>query len=156
MIRPARRDEAAFLSDLALRSKAHWGYSAEFLAACRDELALSADAIAAGEVFALEVEGCVLGFHSLEHVSDAVVELGHLFVEPKAIGAGHGRALIGHARREAERRGYRVMVIQGDPNAEGFYAAIGARRIGARESASVPGRQLPLFELPLDFSRPCP
>jgi GNAT superfamily N-acetyltransferase len=151
MIRRARRDEAAFLSDLARRSKAHWGYPAEFLAACREELTVSGD-----EAFALELEGRVLGFYTLEHVSDATVELGHLFVEPDAIGAGHGRALIEHARREAARRGYRTLVIQGDPNAEGFYEAMGARCVGTRESASIPGRELPVFELSLELSRPCP
>jgi hypothetical protein len=32
-------------------------------------------------------------------------------------------------------------------HAAGFYAAIGARAIGSRESASIPGRELPLYEL---------
>ena len=31
MLRPARPGEAAALSDLALRSKAHWGYDQAFL-----------------------------------------------------------------------------------------------------------------------------
>ncbi len=34
-IRPAQPEEAALLSDLALRSKAHWWYDADFLASCR-------------------------------------------------------------------------------------------------------------------------
>jgi len=77
--------------------------------------------------------------------------LGHLFVEPEEIGRGHGRALLSHARDEARRRGYRVLVIQGDPNAARFYEACGARRVGEKGSASIPGRLLPLFEL--DLSR---
>jgi hypothetical protein len=32
LIRPARSDESARLTAIALRSKAHWGYSAEFMA----------------------------------------------------------------------------------------------------------------------------
>ena len=32
-IREARPDEAELLSELAFRSKAHWGYDAEFLEA---------------------------------------------------------------------------------------------------------------------------
>ena len=33
VLRPARPEEAGLLSDLALRSKAHWGYPPDFLAA---------------------------------------------------------------------------------------------------------------------------
>ena len=35
VIRQARVDEARLLSDLALRSKAHWGYPPEFIECCR-------------------------------------------------------------------------------------------------------------------------
>ena len=47
-IRLARLDEAEQLTQLALRSKASWGYSEEFMAACRDELTLTAARLAAG------------------------------------------------------------------------------------------------------------
>ena len=39
-MRPAAPSQAAFLSDLALRSKACWGYDPAFLSACRDELTI--------------------------------------------------------------------------------------------------------------------
>ena len=42
MIRPARPEEAAALSDLALRAKAHWGYDNAFLKAYRAELTVTA------------------------------------------------------------------------------------------------------------------
>jgi hypothetical protein len=38
VIRAARPDEAAALTDLAMRSKAYWGYGASFLARCRAAL----------------------------------------------------------------------------------------------------------------------
>ena len=37
------------------------------------------------------------------------------------------------------------MIIQGDPNAKNFYLKVGAKLIGERESASIPGRYLPVF-----------
>jgi hypothetical protein len=55
--------------------------------------------------------------------------------------------MIADALRRSVARGFRVLEIQGDPNAARFYERVGARRIGERESASVPGRMLPLFEL---------
>ncbi|AGP39989.1 hypothetical protein SCE1572_39140 [Sorangium cellulosum So0157-2] len=151
MIRAARPEDAELLGALALRSKAHWGYSPEFLEACRAELSISPAYVAQHPTFVLSPGDEPLGFYTLEALSSTDVELSHLFVEPAEIGRGLGRALLSHAREEARRRGYRVLVIQSDPNAARFYEACGARRVGERRSASIPGRLLPLFEL--DLSR---
>ncbi len=148
-IRPARPGEAALLSALALRSKAHWGYDEAFMAACVDELSVAPDELTRRRAHVVTVEGEVVGFYTLDSLDARRVELGHLFVEPAWIGRGCGRALLEHARRTAGALGYRVMIIQGDPNAAAFYRAAGARRVGARPSDSVPGRTLPLFELEL-------
>lgn len=148
-IRPARSREAELLGDLAFRSKAHWGYSESFMSACRDELRVRRSAIEAGRVFVVEREGVAVGFYSLEDVGGGAVELGHLFVEPAAIGTGVGARLLRHACSTASELGWRRLLIQGDPHAERFYRRLGTRRIGQRESASIPGRQLPLFVIDL-------
>jgi GNAT superfamily N-acetyltransferase len=148
-IRRARAEEASRLSEIALRSKASWGYTAGFMQACRAELTVSAEEVAAGATFVAERGDRVAGFYSLERISDAVIELEHLFVEPETMGAGVGRALLEHACSRAAELGGCVLVIQSDPHAEAFYRARGAKRVGERESASVPGRWLPTLELPL-------
>ncbi|MFF2520343.1 GNAT family N-acetyltransferase, partial [Streptomyces sp. NPDC058086] len=66
LIRPARAMEAEVLSDLALRSKAHWGYDAEFLDACRDELAVGAHEVARRRATVADRDGHILGFTTLE------------------------------------------------------------------------------------------
>lgn len=149
MIRAAQASEAAALSDLAFRSKAYWGYSPEFMDACRVDLSISPDDVATQPTYVLEEDGRLVGFYSLMPLDPGRVELGHLFVDPTDIGQGHGRRLIEHAAAEARRRGWDVLVIQGDPNARLFYEACGAVRIGSSASASIPGRSLPLFELAL-------
>ena len=146
-IREARADERDKLSALAFRSKAHWGYSTEFMEACRDELSVDADQIESAWV--IERAGEVLGFYGLDDLGGRRVELDFLFVEPRAIGEGLGRALMGHAIETARDGGFEVMEIQGDPNAERFYLAAGAVRVGDKPSASIPGRVLPLFEIAL-------
>ncbi|XYH99266.1 N-acetyltransferase family protein [Sorangium sp. So ce1128] len=151
MIRAARPEDAELLGALALRSKAHWGYSREFLEACRAELSISPAYIAQHPTFVFLRGDERLGFYTLEALSSTEVELGHLFVEPAEIGRGLGRALLAHAREEARSRGYRVLVIQSDPNAARFYETCGARHVGEKPSASIPGRLLPVFEL--DLSR---
>jgi hypothetical protein len=70
-----------------------------------------------------------------------------LFVEPDAIGTGVGAALFRHAVRRAASGGTTVLSIDADPNAAGFYVAMGAVRVGESPSASIPGRVLPRLEV---------
>jgi GNAT superfamily N-acetyltransferase len=151
-IRPARFDELAPLTQLALRSKAVWGYAEQFMAACREELTLTKGDL--GELFVKEVDSQVVGLYSLQHLSATHVELGYLFVEPAQLRRGHGKDLILDAVRRGAAAGYTTLVIQGDPHAVDFYVAVGAKQIGTRESDSVPGRFLPLFALDLKQSWP--
>ena len=148
-IREAFPDEARLLSDLALLSKAHWGYSQDFLDSCRPELTVDPAQIGSDSYqYYAAVEGdVIIGFYALERLSDDDYKLEAIFVEPKRIGTGIGRALIKHATRMLSQRGATRLIIQGDPNATQFYVAAGGRQIGARESASIPGRHLPLFEI---------
>jgi hypothetical protein len=44
-IREALTEETESLSHLAFRSKGYWGYSQDFMAACRSELAVDASRI---------------------------------------------------------------------------------------------------------------
>ncbi len=149
MIRSAQTSEAAHLSRLAMRSKAYWGYSAEFMEACRDELTLTSAYVQVTPTYVAEFDGAVVGFYTLARMSATEVVLGYLFVEPTAIGKGHGRALIEHAKSEARSLGYDTMVIPGDPNAERFYLAAGGRVVGTTPSESIPGRELPLLHIDL-------
>lgn len=150
-IRRAALHEAALLTDLALRSKAHWGYDAEFIADCRADLTLTPEYLGSHQVFVVEEQGIVTGFYSLERQAEADVELVHLFVEPCAIGAGYGKRLWLHAVETARGLGFQEIVISSDPFAESFYLAMGARRVGQVASAVREGRYLPLlrYRLPL-------
>ena len=145
MIRPARVEEARLLSDLALRSKAHWGYSAEFIEQCREELSYSEQQLRAEHMrfFVIESLQRVAGFYALKRLSANEMELEAMFVEPASIGEGFGRLLIDHAKSVASAMGAKRLVIQSDPYAQHFYVAAGGVVIGTRESASIPGRFLP-------------
>ncbi len=150
-IRQAKTGEAALLTELALRSKGHWNYDAEFLEDCRVDLTITPGYVASHPVFVVEERESLVGFYSLEKQADFDVELMHLFVEPSAIGGGHGKRLWQHAVETASQLGFRELVIGSDPHAEAFYKAMGARRVGEVASIVRPGRLLPLlrFTLPL-------
>ena len=150
-IREGRPSEAPFLSELAVRSKAYWGYPDEFMESCRAELAVDPALFSKDDIrcYVATDDDLILGFYSLGPLSEAAMELDGLFVEPGRIGHGVGRSLVQHATSVAAGRGARRLLIQGDPNATRFYHAAGARQIGVRESGSIAGRMLPLFEISL-------
>lgn len=149
VMRAAAPGEAEALTELAVRSKAYWGYSAGFMRTVRGELAVSETRIAGDEdeiVVALH-GGTIVGFYGLLRISESVLELDSLFVDPGSMGTGVGRALVEHASARAVALGAERILVQSDPYAEAFYLALGARRIGVRESGSIPGRFLPELEL---------
>ena len=54
-----------------------------------------------------------------------------------------------HAISTATNLEFETMLIQGDPHADAFYCAMGARKIGSKASESIPGRELPLYNIDL-------
>lgn len=150
-IREASTCEAEHLTELALRSKGHWGYDQQFLEDARIDLTLTPQYISSCPVFVIEDEGSIRGFYSLSGEGEDV-ELMHLFVEPTAIGRGYGKLLFQHAVETARRLNYKRLVIGSDPQALGFYEQMGARRVGEVASIVRPGRMLPLLHYSLHSS----
>ncbi|MCX2970924.1 MULTISPECIES: GNAT family N-acetyltransferase [Streptomyces] len=142
LIRPARATEAGILTELALRSKAHWGYDARFLKACRTELTVAADEVARRRAMVADRGGHILGFTTLEGEPPTGV-LGMMFVAPQVIGQGVGRLLFEHTVAAGRDLGFTQLTIDSDPHAEPFYRAMGAVRTGGVPSGSVAGRVLP-------------
>ena len=150
-LRRPRPNEAATLSDIGRRSKAHWGYDDAFMHASADELTVSAESLEdPSEYWQLaELDERIAGYIGVIPVAADTAEIEAMFVEPEFIGTGVGRHLFIAARDAARAQGYTCLSIQSDPYAAGFYEAMGAKRIGDRPSDSVPGRSLPLYELDL-------
>ena len=132
-----------------MRSKAYWGYDAEFMARCREELTVHEELFTDSSTFVAEADSKVVGFYTVEATDEGRMELSFLFVEPEAIGRGHGRALIEHAKEFVRSQGATTLQIQSDPHAATFYMAAGGRLVGTRSSTSIPGRTLPVFEIDL-------
>jgi GNAT superfamily N-acetyltransferase len=141
-LRPALPGEAGPLSELALRSKGHWGYPADVLEACRGELTLTPRDLAEQRATVAELAGRVAGFYLLAG-GPPEAELAQMFVDPDHIGGGVGRALWTHAVTTAAALGVERITIDADPHAEAFYLAMGAVRVGEVASESIPGRVLP-------------
>jgi len=151
MIRLVSLNEVEKISQLALASKAHWGYSKEFMQACKDELTYTKEMIENDEyVFYLkESNKTIVGFYVLKKLNCDEVELEALFLDPLFIKKGFGQELLNHAKEESVNIGIKLMHIQSDPYAQDFYEKAGAKLISKKESGSVIGRYLPLLTLEL-------
>lgn len=144
-IRRATPGEAEKLTRIAHAAKRHWGYPEGWIALWKEALTITPDFIASNEVYVASVTDEVAGFYALLDHGDKVT-LEHLWVMPQYIGRGVGGALFDHAVKAARAMGAATMEIESDPNAEGFYKRMGARRI--RElSSEIEGkpRVLPLL-----------
>ena len=137
-IRPAAESEASILSDLVMRAKSHWGYSAETLERWRPELAVSPTDVRERPTFVAMAAAEIVGFYSLRP-SRAAWELDNLWVLPRFMHQGVGRALLAHALATAARGGATEVTVDADPNAESFYLECGAVRRG-EVPAPIPGQ----------------
>lgn len=144
-IRRALPEEAAALTELALRSKAHWGYDDVFISRCRDSLTITGDEIHRYPVFAATDDDAVIGYYALA-LDPPACELVALFVEPTYIREGIGMRLWSHAVATARAVGCKSMRIESDPNSEAFYLDMGAHVIGQVLSEVEDGRLLPLLQ----------
>lgn len=139
--RSARPEEAAALTELVLRSKAHWGYSDEFMAKCREELTIHPEDVVTNRTTVAVVGERTVGVAMVTGEPPGG-ELDMLFVEPDVIGQGIGGKLFRHMAESARGWGFESLELSADPFAEPFYEAMGAVRIGSEPSGSIPGRML--------------
>lgn len=143
-LRAATEQEAGILTELAMRSKAHWGYSDAFMERCRPLLTVTPDYVRQNHPFVACVGDTIRGLYALRE-SNGELELDLLFVDPGHMGSGVGAELLAHALERAASMGHSQLVVESDPQAEQFYIRMGAIRIGERSSAVEAGRRLPLL-----------
>jgi GNAT superfamily N-acetyltransferase len=135
--RPAKTEDAARLTGIALAGKAYWNYPAEWLELWRQDLVVTPAYIRAEPVSVGECEGLIVGFTGLSS-GEHGRHIEHLWLEPRYIGCGFGRRLFEEAVRLAREEAVAELFVESDPNAEGFYLKMGAERMG-QEVYFLPG-----------------
>ena len=128
-IRRADPKEADTLTEIAHAAKRHWNYPESWIQRWQADLTITREFITTHEVFAATIHGEIVGCCALV-VTDSLAEIEHMWIRPEQMGSGVGRALFKHARARAIDRGANVLELSADPYAEGFYARMGAKRIG--------------------------
>ncbi len=148
-ILPVNPEQADELTRIALAAKAHWGYPKRWMEVWAPELTFRPEYFMENESWeAVEGESPIAFYTLQDKDGDAWIE--NLFVFPEFIGKGIGKMLFLHATELARQRGYKILQLESDPNAVGFYQKMGMYKIGERRS-QVDGqpRSLPMMEMKL-------
>lgn len=142
----AKPGDAGGLTEIAFAAKRHWGYPERWIERWKGFLTISAEFIARNETYVAWVDGRAAGFYGLV-AQQGRISLEHLWVLPKFMRKGIGKALFNHAVRRASALGFESIVIESDPNAEEFYKRMGARVVGVNVSELDGGerRELPML-----------
>ena len=131
------------LNEISLESKAFWGYPEDWLNSWEDELTINQTHIENHQTFKLVHEDCTIGFCVIEQHGDEC-HISHMWVIPKYIGWGFGKVLLEESIKRGVHSPCKIMV-ESDPNAEGFYKKYGFHTIDQVESYPK-GRYLPVME----------
>ena len=153
VVRPLGPEEADRRLDalvaLVLRSKASWGYDEDFMTRFA-ATSVTRELVGPRRVSLVALAG-------QREVGLAVVDdegsrawLEDLWVEPTLFTRGVGRALFAASLDVVRGWGRSILELESDPNAEGFYLAMGATRTATRPSSLAPDRPLPLLRYELD------
>ena len=143
----ARGSDAAHLTRISRAAKRHWGYPEKLLRLWQRDLTVTPGFIERHPVYRAVYRGKAVGFYAISGTGNAR-QLEHMWVHPRYIGAGVGRALFAHLLRRLRTMQVRRLDVLSDPNAEGFYRRMGARQVGVVPSTPE-GRVLPLLRLTL-------
>ncbi|MBD5779975.1 GNAT family N-acetyltransferase [Pelagicoccus sp. NFK12] len=129
----AQPQQAKVLSDLAIESKGHWGYSKEQLDIWRKDLKIEEEEITQNLVRTILAEGELVGFFSIKREKNEDV-LDHLWLLSKAIGRGIGNQAFKKIKEDCMNLKIEEFTVISDPDAEGFYLKQGCVRVGEVES----------------------
>ena len=145
MIVSAKHTDTKMLTEIALNSKAFWGYEAAIIESWRTDLTVTKAMISECEVHKFKYNEDVAGFYILNPPTEKTIELEMLFVLPEFIGKGIGKRLLDHSIQKARELNISFMTLLADPNAVPFYASQGFETVAKKES-SISGRFLPIMQ----------
>ena len=149
LIRRVTPTEADILTKVAISAKRYWNYPERWMEIWIPQLTFSPEYFEANESWAAVFEGTPIAFYTWQD-RNSIAWIENLWVSAEYIGAGVGKQLFHHALTRSRESGYKVLRLESDPNARGFYEKMGMWKIGEHQ-AEVDGqpRMIPVMEIEL-------
>lgn len=148
MIQIASTKDIELLTNIALISKAYWGYPNELIESWRSDLTVTPKMIEDAFVYKFVQNNKIAGFYILNQPIKNNIELEMLFILPEFIEKGIGKELLLHAFEKARKLNINKLTLLADPNAVDFYKSQGFIIIDKKES-TIPNRFLPIMQADL-------
>lgn len=145
-IESAQKDDHIILSDITYKAKAFWGYEKAQLEKWQEDLTISPEYITANDTYKLRLQEKIIGYYSVIKVEKETLKLDNIFVLPEYIGKGYGKILMRDCISKAKSEGFKKIILDAEPKAEGFYKKIGFETINQLQS-SIAERFLPQMKL---------
>jgi GNAT superfamily N-acetyltransferase len=148
----ATPDQAEILTQIAFAAKRHWGYPERWIQIWSPLLTIEPEFIGQHETYVAWMDKEPVGFCAIS-LKGKKASVEHLWVLPEYIGKGIGAALFNLMLSRCKDLGIRVLEIESDPNAQGFYERMGAKKVG-EVVGEVDGqpRMLPVLEMKIKKS----
>ena len=149
LIRRVIPDEADVLTKIAISAKRYWNYPEQWMEIWIPQLTFGSEYFEVNESWAAEMDGIPIAFYTWQD-RKGIAWIENLWVSSEYIGTGVGKQLFQHASIRSRESGYKIMQLESDPNARGFYEKMGMRKIG-EHPAEVDGqpRTIPVMEIEL-------
>jgi len=128
-IRPVAAGEGERLREITAAAKGFWGYDPVRVREWAAALDLSPGRLAAACAYVAELDRRAVAWAEILPPAGGVCVLEHLWVEPALIRRGLGSLLFRFAAGRARELGATALEWEAEPNALGFYRALGGRHL---------------------------
>jgi GNAT superfamily N-acetyltransferase len=137
------------LTEIAFAAKRHWGYPERWIQTWAPLLTITPEYIEGHETYLAYIDEQPAGFCAIFQAGERA-SLNHLWVLPEFMSRGIGKELFEHTLSRCKALGVSVLEIESDPNAQGFYEHMRAKKVG-QVVGEIEGqaRILPLLEVKL-------
>ena len=148
-IQRATPDQFKTLTQIAFAAKRHWDYPERWIQLWSPVLTITPEFIEQYETYVAFLGDEPVGFCAIS-LENEKASIEHLWVLPEYMGKGVGTRLFKFIFARCRELRARVLEIESDPNAQGFYERMGATKVGevVGEVEGQP-RILPLLEIEL-------
>lgn len=140
-------EDAEELSNVAIRSKRHWGYSKEAMDLWNQNLTITEEFINTHTVIKATLEDEIVGFFALEEIKP-VTRLAHYWLDTPYMRRGYGTAMYNFMVDYLKKQNVQKATIVMDPNGYPFFEKKGAKILEKIE-LKVKNKYLYIIEIPI-------
>lgn len=143
----ATAEDCQALSELAVRSKRHWGYSKEAMELWNQNLTITEDFLNSHTVIKATLEDDIVGFFALEEIKPTT-RIAQYWIDTPYMRKGYGSEMFKYLKDFLRQKNVEKATIVLDPNGLAFFENKGAKVLNKIEH-KVKNKFLLIVEIPL-------